>query len=79
MHSSAVIGLFHEDLGQSIHAIIDTADQAVSEGELLEHLSDRLVRYKIPRSFEFVNEPLRGDAGKVRRSTLREAQIKPRS
>jgi acyl-CoA synthetase (AMP-forming)/AMP-acid ligase II len=29
------------------------------------------VRYKIPRTFEFVTEPLRDDAGKLRRSQLR--------
>jgi len=33
------------------------------------------VRYKIPRSFEFVGEPLRDDAGKVRRSALRDARL----
>jgi bile acid-coenzyme A ligase len=33
------------------------------------------VTSKIPKSFEFVNEPLRDDAGKVRRSALRAARI----
>jgi bile acid-coenzyme A ligase len=32
------------------------------------------VRYKIPRSFEFTREPVRDDAGKVRRSALRDAR-----
>jgi bile acid-coenzyme A ligase len=39
------------------------------------HLADRLVTYKRPRSFEFVSEPLRDDAGKVRRSALRAERI----
>jgi len=34
-----------------------------------------LVRYKIPRSIELVNEPLRDDAGKVRRKSLREERM----
>lgn len=72
--SSAVIGLPDEDLGQRVHAIVQTMD-AVSEDELLAHLAEHLVRYKIPRSIEFVDEPLRDDAGKVRRSALREARI----
>ena len=31
--------------------------------------------YKLPRTFEFVDEPLRDDAGKVRRSALRHERI----
>jgi bile acid-coenzyme A ligase len=35
----------------------------------------RLVGYGIPRAFEFTDEPLRDDAGKVRRSALRAARL----
>ena len=72
--SSCVIGLPDDDLGNRIHAIVQ-ADAPVTEAELREHLADRLVRYKVPRSFEFVDEPLRDDAGKVRRSALRAARL----
>ena len=72
--SSAVIGLPDEDLGQRVHAIVQ-ADPPVDARELCSHLQERLVRYKIPRSFEFVDGPLRDDAGKVRRSALRAARI----
>ncbi len=75
VRSSAVVGLPDDDLGQRIHAIVD-APGGVTSDELVAHLTDRLVRYKIPRSFEFVAEPLRDDAGKVRRSALREARIR---
>jgi bile acid-coenzyme A ligase len=34
-----------------------------------------LVTYKQPRSYEFVDENIRDDAGKVRRSQLREERI----
>jgi bile acid-coenzyme A ligase len=78
VRSSAVIGLPDEDLGQRIHALVD-APQRVTEAELRAHLADHLVRYKIPRSFEFVAEPLRDDAGKVRRAALREARLPRRS
>jgi bile acid-coenzyme A ligase len=76
VRSSAVIGLPDPDLGQRIHAIVD-APNGVDEEALREHLAQRLVRYKVPRSLEFVDEPLRDDAGKVRRSALREARTKP--
>jgi bile acid-coenzyme A ligase len=75
VRSCAVIGLPHEDLGNSVHAIVDMAGAPVNEADILQHLADRLVRYKIPRSMEFVDEPLRDDAGKVRRKALREARL----
>jgi len=48
----------------------------VSAEELKAHLADKLVSYKQPRSYEFVDEPVRDDAGKVRRTALRDARIK---
>jgi bile acid-coenzyme A ligase len=75
VRSCAVIGLPHEDLGNAVHAIIDMAGEPATENAILDHLAERLVRYKIPRSMEFVDEPLRDDAGKVRRKALREARL----
>jgi bile acid-coenzyme A ligase len=71
VRSSAVIGLPHEDLGNYVHAIVDAPGGAVTKDALLAHLTERLVRYKLPRTVEFVDEPLRDDAGKVRRKALR--------
>jgi bile acid-coenzyme A ligase len=74
VRSSAVIGLPDDDLGSRVHALVD-APAGVSEAELRTHLAPLLVAYKIPRSFEWVSEPLRDDAGKLRRSALREARL----
>lgn len=74
VHSSAVIGLPDEDLGQRIHAVVHTRSPLAAE-DLAGHLASRLVNYKIPASFEFVAEPVRGDDGKVRRSALRDERI----
>lgn len=74
VHSSVVIGLPHDDLGQAIHAIVEARPKIVAD-VLREHLAARLVRYKIPSTFEFVDEPLRDDAGKVRRSKLRAERV----
>lgn len=70
--SSAVIGLPDEDLGQVVHAIVQPAPglDAIDLDDLRRHLAERLVRYKQPRTFELVSQPLRDDAGKVRRSQL---------
>ncbi len=72
--SSCVIGFPDDDLGNRIHAIVQNTS-AVTDHELRAHLADRLVRYKIPRTFEYVTEPLRDDAGKVRRSALRAERL----
>jgi bile acid-coenzyme A ligase len=72
--SCAVIGLPDDDLGNRVHAIVQPRGELTSE-ELQGHLADRLVIYKRPRSFEFVSEPLRDDAGKVRRTALRDERI----
>ncbi|MFM8847365.1 MAG: AMP-binding protein [Actinomycetota bacterium] len=69
--SSAVIGLPDEDLGNRIHAVVQVS-KPISEDDLRTFLGERLVRYKVPRSFEFTTEPVRDDAGKVRRSALRD-------
>ena len=74
VRSSAVIGLPDEDLGNRLHAIVD-APAGVSEDALRAHLTELLVVYKIPKSFELVSEPLRDDAGKLRRPALREARL----
>jgi bile acid-coenzyme A ligase len=70
-----VIGLPHDELGNQIHAIVQPRE-GLKEDELHRHLAERLVSYKRPRTFEFVAENVRDDAGKVRRTALRDARIK---
>ena len=75
VRSSAVIGLPDEDMGNLVHAIVDAPEVDLNADELLAHLHQHLVRYKVPRSVEFAAEPLRDDAGKVRRRALRDDRI----
>jgi bile acid-coenzyme A ligase len=75
VRSAAVIGLPDEDRGNTIHAIVEADVGAVTEQALLEFLADRLVRYKLPRTVEFVDQPLRDDAGKMRRAALRNDRL----
>ncbi|HEV2364875.1 MAG TPA: AMP-binding protein [Caulobacteraceae bacterium] len=72
--SSAVIGLPDEDLGNRIHAIVQPRE-GLSEESLRAHLAERLVTYKQPRTYEFVAENIRDDAGKVRRTQLRAERL----
>jgi bile acid-coenzyme A ligase len=71
VRTCAVIGLPDEDKGNRVHAIVEADPEAVEEAELRVFVAERLVSYKLPRTYEFVDEPLRDDAGKVRRSALR--------
>lgn len=77
VQSSIVIGLPHEDMIATVHAILQCAPGKAepTHDELVAFLKERIVPYKIPRSFEFVGENLRDDAGKARRSQLREERI----
>ena len=67
--SCAVVGVAHEDLGQVVHAVVESVGD-LSEQGLQSYLEMLLVRYKIPRTVELVDKPVRNDSGKVRRSEL---------
>lgn len=75
--ASVVIGLPDDDLGQKVHAIIEVAEDVppINLESLKRFLGERLVTYKQPRSYELTRERLRDDAGKVRRSALRDARL----
>ena len=75
MKSCAVIGIPDDDKGNLIHAIVEADMNELTEVELKSFLGERLVVYKVPRTFEFVDFALRDDAGKVRRSALRAERI----
>ena len=76
VRSAAVLGLPDDDLGQRVHAVVDIADHEEPTHEALAaHGRAHLSPYKVPRSFEIVREPLRDDAGKLRRSRLRDERL----
>jgi bile acid-coenzyme A ligase len=77
IEDAVVIGLPDDDLGELAHAIVKPRADArpLTREQLADFLASRLVRYKVPRSFEWVTENLRDDAGKVRRSGLRAQRL----
>ena len=50
---------------------METDPAETREDDLLALVTDHLSPYKRPRTVEFMSEPLRDDAGKVRRTQLR--------
>jgi bile acid-coenzyme A ligase len=75
VRSVVVIGLPDDDMGNRIHAIVEADDAEVTVDELLTFAGERLARYKLPRTVELVDQVLRDDAGKVRRSELRRQRL----
>ncbi|WP_167107676.1 AMP-binding protein [Mycobacterium sp. DL592] len=73
--SCLVVGVPHEDLGQVPHALVHTGGGGLDDADVQAFVAERLADYKVPRTVEFVDTPLRDDAGKARRSAVREEVI----
>jgi bile acid-coenzyme A ligase len=60
------------DLGQVPYALVHTAEgSALDAPGVQEFLREHISSYKVPHTVEFVDTPLRDDAGKARRSAVR--------
>ena len=75
--SCLVVGLPDEDLGQVPHAIVQA--DGLDEAAVIAFLKDRIAAYKVPRTVDFSDTPLRDDAGKARRSAVRDEVIARRA
>ncbi|TGD89829.1 AMP-dependent synthetase [Mycolicibacterium sp. CH28] len=73
--SCLVVGVPHDDLGQVPHALVHTESDELDEDGVRAFVGGLLADYKVPRSVEFVGNPLRDDAGKARRSAVRDEVI----
>ena len=73
--SCLVVGIPHTDLGQVPHALVHTDATDLDEAAVQDFVAQRLAEYKVPRSVEFTDTPLRDDAGKARRTAVRDAVI----
>ncbi|WP_442932917.1 AMP-binding protein [Mycobacterium kyogaense] len=74
--SSLAVGVPDEDLGQVPYVLVQAS--GLTADDLTAFLAERLAPYKMPRTVEFVDRPLRDDAGKARRSAVRDEIISRR-
>jgi long-chain acyl-CoA synthetase len=75
---AAVIGLPDERMGQRVHAVVELRAGAAGDADALRaRLSSRLADFKLPRTFEFVEELPREPNGKVLKRKLREERMPP--
>jgi len=72
--SCLVVGVPDDDLGHAPYALVQAATSLTAEA-LHAFLAEQLSAYKVPRTIEFVDRPLRDDAGKARRSAVRDDVI----
>jgi bile acid-coenzyme A ligase len=75
--SCLAVGIPDEDLGQVPYVIVQA--EGLDEAGVIAFLSERIAPYKVPRRVEFTDTPLRDDAGKARRSAVRDAIIARRA
>ncbi len=71
--SCLVVGVPDEDLGQVPYALVQADGLDVSD--VIDFLAERIAGYKVPRTVEFVDTPLRDEAGKARRTAVRDDVI----
>ncbi|MFK7806052.1 MAG: fatty acid--CoA ligase [Anaerolineae bacterium] len=68
----AVIGVPDDKWGESVHAVVVTADGGeLSAEEIIEFARERIAGYKIPRSIDFIAELPRNPSGKILKRELR--------
>jgi bile acid-coenzyme A ligase len=73
--SALVVGIPDDDLGQVPHALVHSAPGGLDAAAVMAFVAERLAAHKVPRSVEFVATPLRDDAGKARRTAVRDEVI----
>lgn len=73
---AVVMGLDDPEWGKTVHAIIQPVDAQVQQDQLQTELqgfvAERLAKFKLPRSWEFVEQLPRYESGKLYRNQLSE-------
>ena len=72
----AVFGIPHEDWGEEIKAVVEPAAGVEPSDELTAELAafcrERLAKFKIPRTFDYIDEMPRDPNGKLYKRKLRD-------
>ena len=69
-----VLGLKDPDWGRRVHAVVQRADPALTEQQVIDYAKSKLASYKAPKTVEFVSEIPRSAATKVNRSAMIDAR-----
>jgi long-chain acyl-CoA synthetase len=73
---AAVFGIPNEDWGEEVKAVVQPAAGVAGDPELADELAafltERVAKYKVPRSFDFADELPRDPNGKLYKRKLRD-------
>jgi fatty-acyl-CoA synthase/long-chain acyl-CoA synthetase len=75
----AVIGIPHDDWGESVHACVVRANDDLSEPDLIAWARARLAAYATPKSVAFVDALPETPLGKIDKKVLRAQYWESRS
>ncbi|MGM9950437.1 MAG: fatty acid--CoA ligase family protein [Lysinibacillus sp.] len=69
---AAVVGLPDTDFGEAVHAYVVLKDGAVSAEELKDYCTEHIVKYKVPKTIEILDELPKNSTGKILRRSLKD-------
>ncbi len=68
---AAVIGVPDPNFGEEVLAFVVKKDESLTEEQLHDYCAEKLAKYKIPKSIEFLEELPKNTTGKILRRTLK--------
>jgi long-chain acyl-CoA synthetase len=69
---AAVIGAPHPEQGEVIKCFVVTNNTLLTENQLIAYCKERLAKYKLPASIEFLEELPKNTTGKILRRALKD-------
>ena len=76
---AAVIGAPDPDQGEVIKCFVVTNNSLLTEEQLIAYCKERLAKYKLPKSIEFLEELPKNTTGKILRRALKDEVLKQRT
>ena len=77
IRESAVVGVSHPDFGEGVVAVATVNDgETPDERAVIDALSGKLAKFKVPKRVMFVTDLPRNAMGKVQKNALRERYAK---
>lgn len=70
---AAVVGFPDPDFGEAVHAYVVLKDKTMAPDELKHYCAEHIVKYKVPKTIEVLDELPKNSTGKILRRSLKDA------